>query len=160
MMQLLISALVLLFSLSSPAMEGNGGFWQSSLAAEGGVPSALRAGQLAEGPVLDAIGSGGKVVFTPTADQINSAAFQVIVGDAKYSASGAPVSTIFDGSIGGGLAEIKSGSSMLNSTDQLRLQTYGALVNDQPLTIFTSRPINPTLGDWLTRWGVSVKPMP
>lgn len=130
------------------------------LAAEGGVPSALRSGQLAEGPALDAIGSGGKVTFTPTADQINSAAFKVIVGDAKYTASGTPVSTIFDGSTAGGLAEIKSGSSVLNSTYQLRLQTYGALVNDQPLTIFTSRAVNPTFSDWLTRWGVSVKPMP
>jgi RHS repeat-associated protein len=129
-------------------------------AAEVGVPSALRAGQLAEGPALDAIGSSGKVVFTPTADQINSAAFKVIVGDARYTASGAPVSTIFDGSTAAGLAEIKSGSSMLNSSYQLRLQTYGALVNNQPLTIFTSRAVNPTFGDWLTRWGVPVKPMP
>lgn len=143
-------------SLSSEEVYGTYG----DAAAEGGVPSALRAGQLAEGPALDAIGSGGKVVFTPTAEQINSAAFKVIVGDARYTASGAPVSTIFDGSTAAGLAEIKSGSSMLNSTYQLRLQTYGALVNNQPLTIFTSRPINPTFGDWLTRWGVSVKPMP
>jgi hypothetical protein len=88
------------------------------LAAETGVPSALRSGQLAEGPALDAIGSSGKVTFTPTADQINSAAFKVIVGDAKYTASGTPVSTIFDGSTAGGLAEIKSGSSVLNSTYQ------------------------------------------
>jgi len=160
MTQILICLLVLLFSLSGPAMGQNAHFRQSSLAAEGGVPSALRSGQLAEGPALDAIGSGGKVTFTPTADQINSAAFKVIVGDAKYTASGTPVSTIFDGSTAGGLAEIKSGSSVLNSTYQLRLQTYGALVNDQPLTIFTSRAVNPTFSDWLTRWGVSVKPMP
>jgi filamentous hemagglutinin len=129
-------------------------------AAEGGVPSALRAGQLAEGPALDAIGSSGKIVFTPTADQINSAAFKVIVGRAKYTASGAPVGTILDGSTARGLVEIKSGSSVLNSTYQLRLQTYGALVNNQPLTIFTGRAVNPKFADWLTRWGVSVKSMP
>jgi hypothetical protein len=35
-----------------PRLVGKAGF----LAAEGGVPSALRAGQLAEGPALDAIG--------------------------------------------------------------------------------------------------------
>ncbi|MBI3868941.1 MAG: hypothetical protein HY299_10455 [Verrucomicrobia bacterium] len=35
MLQLLSSLLVLLFSLSGPAMEGNAAFWQSPLAAEG-----------------------------------------------------------------------------------------------------------------------------
>jgi len=37
MTQLLISALVLLFSMSSPAMERNVEFWQSSFAAKGPV---------------------------------------------------------------------------------------------------------------------------
>ena len=129
-------------------------------AAESGIPAALRAGQLAEGPALEAIGSGGKVVFKPTTEQIESAAFRIIVGDAKYTASGRPVSTIFDGSVAGGLAEVKSGSSVLNSSYQLRLQTYGALVNNQPYAILTSRPINPTFYDWLVRWGVSIMPMP
>jgi RHS repeat-associated protein len=124
------------------------------------IPSALRAGQLAEGPALDAIGSLGKVIFTPTAEQIDSAAFKVIVADAKYTSTGAPISTIYDGSTASGLAEIKSGSSVLNSTYQLRLQTYGALINDQKLTIFTSRPVNSQFSAWLSRWGVSVKPLP
>jgi RHS repeat-associated protein len=130
-----------------------------SILEEGGI-SALRAGQLAEGPALDAIGSAGKVRFTPTAEQVDSAAFKVIVGDARYTASGAPVGTIFDGSTAAGLAEIKSGSSVLSSSYQLRLQTFGALVNNQPLTIFTSRPINSTFYNWLIRWGVSVTPLP
>ena len=108
---------------------------------------------------MNAIGSTGKVVFTPTAEQIESAAFKLIVGDAKYTASGAPISTIFDGATGAGLAEIKSGSSMLNSSYQLRLQTYGSLISEQPFTIYTSRPVNAKFGDWLTRWGVSVKPL-
>src|SRR5438445_13332369 len=37
MSQLLVCLLTLLFSLSSPAMEGHAVFWQSSLAAEGGA---------------------------------------------------------------------------------------------------------------------------
>ena len=56
--------------------------------------------------------------------------------------------------------EIKSGSSVLNSTYQLRLQTYAALVNNQPLTIYTSRAVNTQFSAWLGRWGVSVKPLP
>ncbi|MFA7345640.1 MAG: RHS repeat-associated core domain-containing protein [Terrimicrobiaceae bacterium] len=130
------------------------------LAAEGGVSSALRAGQIAEGPALEAIGSSGKVVFTPTAQQIDSAAFKIIVGEAKYTSTGASVSTIFDGMTSQGLAEVKSGSSLLNSTYQLRLQTYGSLINNQPLSIYTSRPINSQFSNSLNRWGVSVKPLP
>lgn len=124
------------------------------------MPNALRAGQLAEPGLLDALGSSGKVVFTPTQAQIDSAAFQTIVGRAKYRAQGTPVSTIYDASIGAGVGEIKTGSSALGSSYQLRLQTYGALVNDTPLTIYTSRPVNPTFNDWLTRWGVGVQPLP
>jgi RHS repeat-associated protein len=131
----------------------------SVVVVEGVFPTPMRAGRLAEEAALVSIGSSGKVGFTPTAEQINSAAFNVIVGDARYTASGLPVSVIYDGSFAGGLAEIKSGSSVLNSTYQLRLQTYGALVSDQQLTIFTSRPINPAFSDWLTRWAVSVAPL-
>jgi len=59
-----------------------------------------------------------------------------------------------------GLAEIKTGTHTLDSSYQLRLQTYGSVVNDTPLTIYTSRPVSPTFSDYLTRWGVSVKPLP
>ncbi len=47
MPQLLTCLLVLLFSFTSPAMERNGGFWQSSLAAERGLmnPNAIRFSQ-------------------------------------------------------------------------------------------------------------------
>ena len=38
MLQLLSSLLVLLFSLSGPAMEGNAAFWQSPLAAKNAIP--------------------------------------------------------------------------------------------------------------------------
>ncbi|HWM66029.1 MAG TPA: hypothetical protein VNO35_05545 [Steroidobacteraceae bacterium] len=69
---------------------------------------------------------------------------------------------IYDGSTSGGLAEIKTGSSSLESSYQLRLQTYGSVVNPEagPLTIYTSRPVNPTFQNYLTRWGVDVKPLP
>ena len=139
---------------------GGGARLLAGEAATRGMPAALRAGQIAEAAALDAIGSAGKVVFTPTAEQIESAAFKVIVGDAKYTASGAPVSTIFDATTGAGLGEIKSGSSVLNSSYQLRLQTYGALINNRAYTIYTSRPVNVTFGAWLERWGVTVKPLP
>ncbi|MBB6249434.1 hypothetical protein HDE80_004511 [Rhodanobacter sp. A1T4] len=86
----------------------------------------------------------------------------MIVGKPQYTASGDLVGTIYDGLNEDGLAEIKTGSSTLDSSYQLRLQTYGALVNDPPtpLTIYTSRPVNPTFQNYLTRWGVSVQPLP
>jgi len=70
----------------------------------------------------------------------------------QIHARGAPVGTIYDGFSSAGLAEIKTGTSALTSSYQLRLQTYGALINDTPLTIYTSRPLNSTFGEWLTRW--------
>jgi filamentous hemagglutinin len=50
--------------------------------------------------------------------------------------------------------EIKGGSSVLDSSYQLRLMTYRALVTGESLTIKTTRPVNPTFADWLARWGV------
>jgi filamentous hemagglutinin len=108
---------------------------------------------------LDALGSTGKTSFTPTQAQIDSSAFKVIVGDARYTPSGAPVGTIYDATVRSSLGEIKTGSSVLKSSYQLRLQTYGSLVNDTPLTIYTSRPLSQAFGDWLARWGVQVKPL-
>lgn len=133
---------------------------ENSIAAETAAVSPMRAGQLAEAEQLNILGSNGKVAFVPTQAQIDSAAFKVIVGDAKYTAQGAPVGTIYDASLGSGLGEIKNGSSVLDSSYQLRLQTYGAVANDTPFTIYTSRPVNPTFSDWLTRWGVGVQPVP
>lgn len=86
---------------------------------------------------------------------MDSAAFKVIVGEPEFTPGGLPKGTIFDGTLGGNL-EIKGGSSMLNSTYQLRLQTYRSLKTNTPLTIETTRPINPTFQNWLNRWGVSV----
>ena len=127
----------------------------------GGSPEALVAGRLAEPGILQALGSSGKVSFQPTPAQANSAAFRVIVGEPEYTAGGQLVGTVYDGAIGNGvLAEIKTGQSVLSSSYQLRLQTYGALVNDTPFSIYTSRPLNNTFNDWLVRWGVDVKPLP
>jgi len=86
---------------------------------------------------------------------MDSAAFKVIVGEPKFTASGLPKGTIFDGTLGGNL-EIKGGSSVLDSTYQLRLQTYRSLKTNTWLTIETTRPINPAFQSWLDRWGVSV----
>ena len=94
-------------------------------------------------------------VWRPTQADMDSAAFKVIVGEPEFTPGGLPKGTIFDGTLGGNL-EIKGGSSMLNSTYQLRLQTYRSLKTNTPLTIETTRPINPTFQNWLNRWGVSV----
>ena len=97
-------------------------------------------------------------VFQPTPQQVQSAAFQVIVGPPQYTAGGDLVGTISDSTAGGGLLEIKGGSSTLNSSYQLRLQTYNSVVNSIPMTIETTRPVNPTFMNYLKNWGVTVKP--
>jgi hypothetical protein len=94
-------------------------------------------------------------VWRPTQADMDSAAFKVIVGEPKFTPGGLPKGTIFDGTLGGNL-EIKGGSSTLDSTYQLRLQTYRSLKTNTPLTIETTRPINPSFKEWLDRWGVSV----
>jgi len=94
-------------------------------------------------------------VFQPTPEQAQSAAFQVIVGQPQYTPGGQLVGTIVD-STRGGLLEIKGGSSILNSSYQLRLQTFNSVVNNIPMTIETTRPVNPTFRNYLQRWGVQV----
>jgi len=86
-------------------------------------------------------------------------AFKAIVGDPRYTAGGLARGTVLD-SVEHGLAEIKSGSSSLDSTYQLRLQTYRALTEKQRLTIYTSRPIRPPFREWLDPKGVKIKPLP
>jgi RHS repeat-associated protein len=141
---------------SVPARES----LQVTFIAGGEVPGTLRAGQLVEAPALKAIGSTGKVVFRPSPEEMKGATFKLIVGDAKFTATGTPRGTVFDGRAGIGLAEIKSGASVLSSSYQLRLQTYASLIKSHPFTIYTSRPVNAEFGAWLRRWGVSIKPIP
>ncbi|KVN42198.1 adhesin [Burkholderia pyrrocinia] len=125
-----------------------------------GVPPQLLAGQSAEAAQLAALNSSGKVPFTPTPEQVNSAAFNVIVGQPKYTPSGDLVGVIFDGNTPGGLVEIKNGTSPLDSSYQVRLETFGSLINNTQFTILTNRPVNPTFSQWLERWGVKVAPLP
>ena len=66
----------------------------------------------------------------PTPEQVDTATFRAIVGDAKYTPGGQLKGTIFDG-VDGGFLEIKGGSSELNSTYQLRLQTYKAIIDNR-----------------------------
>jgi len=95
-------------------------------------------------------------VWRPTNEQISSAAFKVIVGEAKYTPSGKPVGTILDAT-GDGLLEIKHGISELSSSYQLRLQAFRALAEGTPFTIRSTRPINLTFQGWLERWGVKIE---
>ncbi|EEF59768.1 YD repeat protein [Pedosphaera parvula Ellin514] len=95
-------------------------------------------------------------VFQPTPEQTQTAAFQIIVGPPKYTPGGQLIGTISDGARNG-LLEIKGGSSTLYSTYQMRLQVYNSVVNNIPMTIETSRPVNPTFMNYLQRWGVTVQ---
>ena len=74
--------------------------------------------------------------------------------DAKYTASGDIAGAVYDGANQDGLAEVKTGESELSSSYQRRLEVYGAVVNDTPLTIYTGRLTNPTCRDYLTRLGL------
>jgi len=95
-------------------------------------------------------------VWRPTVLDTESAAFKVIVGEPRYTPTGLLKGTIFDATEPR-LLEIKGGTSPLDSSYQLRLEVYRSLKQDVPLTIETSRPVNPSFQDWLARWGVSVK---
>jgi len=82
----------------------------------------------------------------------------VIVGEPKYTAGNKLKGTIFDGVDASGYTEIKGGSSELNTSYQLRLETYKALIDNKSLTIQTSRPVNQKFKEWLESWGVNVVP--
>jgi hypothetical protein len=121
-----------------------------------GSPVQFRAGRLYE---EERLGERGETKNTdtwrPTQDQVKSAAFGVIVGPPKVTRGGQQIGTIVDVSEGGAL-EVKGGKSSLYSTYQLRLQVYRSLIEQQSLTIETTRTPNPTLQGWFDRWGVQV----
>jgi len=122
------------------------------------VPPQLTGGQAWEELELESLGEVKNTdVWRPSDVDINSAAFKVIVGQAKYTGSGQPVGTIVDIAETGGAIEIKGGSSPLDSSYQIRLQTYRATMTNTSLTIRTPRPVNPTFLSWLDRWGVKVE---
>jgi hypothetical protein len=120
----------------------------------------LTSGQAAEALALEALRlSKNTAVWRPTAEQVHSPAFKDIVGHPKYTSTGLARGTVLD-SVESGLSEIKSGSSTLDSTYQLRLQTYRALVEKQSLTIYTNRPVDADFGRWLNPRGVQIEPLP
>ncbi|MBK9374077.1 MAG: hypothetical protein IPN03_10210 [Holophagales bacterium] len=121
-------------------------------------PSQLKAGRSWEEAELASLGKTKNTeVWRPTPEDIDSAAFKTVVGPAKYTPKGLPVGTSVDVAEAGGSIEIKGGTKVLESSYQLRLQTYHALKTETPLTIRTARPVNPTFADWLSRWGVNVE---
>jgi len=123
-----------------------------------GSPSQLAAGRSWEEAELASLGKAKNTeVWRPTPEDIDSAAFKTVVGPAKYTPKGLPVGTSVDIAEAGGNVEIKGGTKVLESSYQLRLQTYQALKTETPLTIRTARPVNPTFADWLSRWGVNVE---
>ena len=123
-------------------------------------PGPLASGQEAEARALEALRlPKNTAVWRPTPAQIASPHFREVVGDPHYTATGLVRGTVLD-SVAAGLAEIKSGASVLDSSYQLRLQTYRALEERRPLTIYTSRPVGPDFQRWLGPHGVAVKPLP
>lgn len=135
-----------------PIAGNSGAAWDPN----SNVPNQLTAGQSFEEEQLNNLGvSKNTTVFQPTPEQAQSSAFQVIVGEPQYTPGGQLVGTIAD-STDNGLLEIKGGSSTLNSSYQLRLQVYNSVVNNIPMQIQTTRPVNPTFNNYLQRWGVQV----
>ena len=126
----------------------------------GRIPASLMSGQAAEANALQALNLAKNTeVWRPSPQQIDSPDFRQIVGEPHYTATGLPRGTVLD-SVAAGLAEIKSGASVLDSTYQLRLQTYRSVIEKRPLTIYTSRPVDNHFGQWLNPHGVGIKPLP
>ena len=102
-----------------------------------GVVTPLKAGVEFEAQQLAALGrTKNDMVWHPSLEQTQSAAFKVIVGEAKYTPGGLLRGTTLD-AIDAGLLEIKGGGSPLDSSYQLRLQTYRSLIEAQPYTLRT-----------------------
>jgi len=126
-----------------------------------GSPGQLTAGQAWEKAQLESLGKQkNNEVWRPSLRDLASAAFEVIVGKPKFTKGGQPLGTTVDVAEAGGSIEIKGGTKVMESTYQLRLQTYRAVTSGTPLTIQTNRPVNPTFMDYLTRWGVGVEKPP
>jgi hypothetical protein len=124
------------------------------------TPVALVSGLAVEAHALQALHLPKNTeVWRPSPEQVGSLDFREIVGSPHYTATGLARGTVLD-SVAAGLAEIKSGGSTLESTYQLRLQTFRSIVEKKPLTIYTSRPIDVDFGHWLNPRGVAIKPLP
>jgi filamentous hemagglutinin len=127
---------------------------------QGAIPESLASGQAAETRALGALSMAKNTdVWRPSPQQIGSEAFRAIVGDPRYTSRGLARGTVLD-STEKGLVEIKSGSSELDSTYQLRLQTFRSVVEKRHLTLYTSRIVPSSLRRWFSPKGVEVKPLP
>jgi hypothetical protein len=123
-------------------------------------PSPLRAGRSAETHALSALQrEKNREIWRPSPEQVVSPEFKQIVGLPRYTERGFARGTILD-SVEGELAEIKSGSSALSATYQLRLQAYRAWAESRPLKIYTNRPIDPEFERWRKPLGVAIEPLP
>lgn len=151
------------FAARLEAAAGGHPLWPAAarcLRARAASPSPLTEGIQAEARTLDALGRRkNRAVWRPSPEQIQSPAFRRIVGTPQYTARGHARGTIVD-SAEQGLAEIKSGRSRLEPCYQLRLQAFRAVVEDQPLSIYTSRPIPDRFAHWLGPLGVKIEPLP
>ena len=124
------------------------------------APTALTSGQVVEAYALQALHLPKNTeVWRPSPEQVGSPNFRQIVGSPHYTPTGLARGTVLD-SIAAGFSEIKSGGSILETTYQLRLQTYRSVIEKRPLTIYTSRPIDVGFGHWLNPHGVAIKPLP
>ena len=125
-----------------------------------GIPGPLVSGLAAEALALEALKiSKNTAVWRPTPEQIHSLAFKTIVGVPpgipQQDWPAEPSLTASNQDFGNQI-----GVSTLDSTYQLRLQTYRALVEKQPLTIYTNRPVDVDFGRWLNPRGVQIEPLP
>lgn len=124
------------------------------------APPILISGLQAESFALQALHlAKNTAVWRPSPEQVASSGFRAIVGTPHYTATGLVRGTVLD-SVTGEFAEIKSGLSLLDSTYQLRLQTYRSLVERRRLTFYTNRPVESAFRRWLEPLGVAIKPLP
>jgi len=125
-----------------------------------GMLQALTDGREAEERILKDLNLGkNKIIWRPTQEQIESPLFKKIVGVCQYTKQGIHKGTVLD-STDGGYTEIKSGSSMIYPTRQIRLQTFKATIDEKTLTIYTDRPISDELKRWSKTYGVKLMPLP
>jgi hypothetical protein len=91
---------------------------------------------------------------------MESAGFKAIVGDAKRTKNGDPRGIYFDGTPDTGFPgylELKFGRSELRTTYQMRLEVYKSMIDEVPMTLRTTRPINAEFERWLEFWGVNIE---
>jgi Domain of unknown function (DUF4157) len=128
---------------------------ESELSKERGIqPGHLPEGTVAEDKELLRRGltREDKVPWQPGPEIFKDPNFAKIVGLPEYTDEGELVGVILDGP---GL-ELKSGSSVLTSTYQLRLMVYRSQLLHEPLELCTSRPIAAAFRQWLVRYGVKI----